>query len=241
MLGQPIPELRVKLYHATNSGKDFSTLIRFLKEGARSDIASGYGQGQGFYVWTTLKQALEHVDFQKDFNLLGFPMVLVFEEGVNPAEWDLDYEVCAKLVIAFISGHWKQFKSISDNAISFDDKGRFLIISKCQKRRWGRQIVLGFQFQSGSCGIGLARGGSEYSALDAERLSRIFNYFQEHFPKETKQFEESVFKKSAKKGIGLKYVGKKPLKLDDLMIKVDGKWIEGEEARRIARLNGVIF
>jgi hypothetical protein len=251
MLGQPIPEIRVKLYHATNSGKEFSTLISFLKYGARSDIAKGYGQGQGFYVWTTLKSALGHTTIQKapppNTSILldrsGYPMILIFDEILNPNDWDLDYETNAGLVVAFLFGHWKLFQSIPDNVISIE--GKYLLVSKCENNRLNPSYFwlgnISFKFSDGSSLNSIRPRDYVDDKEEGALLGKIFNYLQEHFPQDTEEFEKAIFKKMLKKRMGLKYVWNKPLKLANLMIEVDGKWLEGEEARSIARLNGVVF
>ncbi len=99
------------LYHVTSVGTNFKNLISFLKEGARSDISDGYGQGRGFYVWTTLRAAVNHSRFLFRNNKEGC-CILKFREEITAENWDLDYEINLSFCYSFFSSYWKLFKKI---------------------------------------------------------------------------------------------------------------------------------
>ncbi len=240
MKNQAIPEIPLTLYHSTYSKNNFETLISFLKKGVLPTMAKGYGQGEGFYVWTTMEKSLSHISFQKERHedYKGYPIIIVLNETVNPREWDLDYECNANIIIAFLYGHWDLFKSIPDTAIEVG--GKYLLISKCYKRAFPRIKNIVFEFLDGSYLSG--KDFKKNFGADTEEaalLGTIFNYFQNHFSSKTEKFELSVFMKLTKKGIALKYVGKKPLTVSSFMMEVDGKWLSESETRAFLELKGV--
>jgi hypothetical protein len=146
----------------------------------------------------------------------------------------------SNLIVAFILGHWRLFKQIPDDAIT-DKYGDHLLVSKCKKgllfRIGGRNISLVFGNRQGGT---IGTKSHDSGIVEAERLGKIFNYIQEHFPTETRQFEEAVFKKQTKKWFGLKYVGKTPLTITTFQISTDGRtFLSEEESKEIARINGV--
>lgn len=240
MKNQAIPQIPLTLYHPTYSKNNFETLISFLKKGVLPTIAKGYGQGEGFYVWTTMEKSLSHVSFQKERHrdYEGYPIIIILNEIVNTLEWDLDYEMNAGIVTAFLYGHWKLFKLIPDTAIYIG--GKYLLVSKCHKRSlpWLKNIF--FEFSDGT-----TLSGEDYKLKfgvdtnEAALLGKIFNYFQNHFSSATEKFELSAFMKLAKKGMALKYVGRKSLKVSSFMMEVNGKWLSEGETRAFVELQGI--
>lgn len=234
---QFVPHLKIKLYHTTYSRNNFETLLSFLKHGVQPKKAEGYGQGAGFYLWTTKELAIAHATFQKERHLdfSGFSIILTFNEKLNEDEWDLDYEVNSNLIVAFLRGHWKLFKTIPDTAIKRNNA--YLTVSKCEKNNFifAKNITLHFS------------DGHSFSTIDAKRkdsdideasvLGKIFNYLQENHPHLTKHFEKSAFKVMAKRGTAIKYVGSKPLKIDSFNIEINSKWLNYKKSKEFFELS----
>lgn len=166
MKAQLIPTEKLRVYHSTTSGINFETLLSFLKNGIRIDLAAGYGQGHGFYVWTKKDLALQHISFQREESkLAGYPIIINLEVIVNSINWDLDYEMNAKLIIAFIRGHWDLFKLIPDNAIRLDEDP--LIISQCKKHSFPSKVIV-FKFRNN-----LGTFSSRSRAVKSDSFSKI--------------------------------------------------------------------
>ncbi|MAG60333.1 hypothetical protein CL619_00960 [archaeon] len=87
MAFQFIPKHPYSLYHATCTGENNENLKIFVKEGINPSRALGHGQGTGFYMWTTRKQAIEHLRFIKRENKMkGYPMLVRVRADLNPKE-----------------------------------------------------------------------------------------------------------------------------------------------------------
>ena len=217
-------EVALDVFHTARLKSDFSNLKSFLKNGAYSNLAHGYGQGEGFYVWTTLDRAVYHSKFLKSIpnSPKSSYVIFKFQEIIDAENWDLDYEELALLVLSFISGHWGLFKKISDNFLSFIDKGKkhFILPSLSERVNLFNEIFYLRLFylkegekepkkedlKTGKLGIGNIR-----DTFTGALVGTIFNYLQKVYPKKTAKFEINVFKKLVKKGTAIKYVGKDPL------------------------------
>ncbi len=240
-------EVARDVYHTTKLEK----LKSFITKGADSTIAKGYGQGEGFYVWTTLKKAIIHSRFlRRSSNSDNVYVILKFHEIIDAKNWDLDYECNALFASAFVSGHWQLFKKIPDKLLSFNYDGReyFIIPSSSEKiKPFGpTSLFIRIRYQEkGSdkvnkydIGIGKTVRESE-SILSAAIIGTIFNYFQKTFSKKTTRFEINFFKKISKRGVAIKYVGKVPLKVKSYKLVVNDKLLSNKKCEKYLKEHNI--
>lgn len=113
------PSSSSELYHATLSGKNDEIVLSMI-DGIDSSRAQGFGQGQGFYLFTHRKEAVNHArglvsgrGFAKEVKVEGEPIIVVVDAPLTPENYDADYEVSAADFRRFLFVHkdW-----IRDNA-----------------------------------------------------------------------------------------------------------------------------
>ncbi len=219
----------VKLYHGSNTGIDDNVLKSFKEKGALSNIATGYGQGAGFYLYTEKskaeQQAKMRVNGGSGFTLAsgdrsGKPMVLSFDEVLDPKTFDLDYELQKGLVVQWIHDNYEVLKdkyAATENQTGL--KGKF------DKNPSAGMMSVGIRVQEGSQTLksedgtefevqGGARksiyAGSEGDVREGALLGQLMSRIQSGDPDLVQQFESSLFKHPL--GLALKYVGSSPLK-----------------------------
>jgi len=206
----------MKFYHAACTGPNLEILKSFVQVGIKTELATGHGQGKGFFVWTNRELAVKHaLEFLSDFKK-GYPLIITVEADVNPIDWDLDYEVHKNEILKFLYDNFELLKQIPDRAVIIDDQP--LIVSRCR---------LNPKFQTITFAIGtkvMSIGFSEGMIRDAAIVGPIFDYMQVKFPAETAKFETAIMKQELR---ALKYVGKSPPKIVGYDVLVDGKWING--------------
>ncbi|MEM4239962.1 MAG: hypothetical protein QXM31_02140 [Candidatus Woesearchaeota archaeon] len=228
-----LPRVSLSVYHATKTGEKLEVLKSFKKMGALPGLALGYGQGAGFYVFTRLDKANQHAkEFLKD--VPGLPLIIVINADINPKDWDLDYELSCNFAKRFL---WENFdtlfKKLSDDEIYVD--GKFVTVSKSRKHPEGFVIVRG----NSSRAFGIK--SAECTIRDGEILGPIFNKLQEKFPREVHAFEGDLFMRLAnKRGLVIKYVGKKPLPVYTYFVYYRGKWISAKQFESIPEINMLI-
>lgn len=94
----------VPLYHGTTTGPDNATLQSFKSQGIRPDMASGYGQGKGFYNYSDKLAAIQHANalasgdqgfrkFSSPTDHKVEPLVVSHKANLNPRDYELDKEV----------------------------------------------------------------------------------------------------------------------------------------------------
>lgn len=239
MRGQAIPEIKMKVYHATVTYKGKKWLKSFIINGADPTIAHGFGQGCGFYVWTRQDLATYHATNFKQPDKNEYPLILIFEENINPEEWDLDYEANVFFITAFIRGNWNLFKTIPDGEIKM--KENLLIPSESEKNDFMKSVTFWFRKPDGKrINTTTATKRDSYSIEDGAVLGKIFDYLQKKYPQKTQKFEESVFllaQKSPSRGFAIKYTGTKKLKVKNLLLKVGDKWLDKEDALKYSEEN----
>jgi TP901 family phage tail tape measure protein len=105
------------IWHGTTTGKNDSVLESFKKYGAKSDVSSGFGQGQGFYVYSDPTSAMVRaMELEGGANYLtaadpnGRPMALKFTELLDGKNWDLDYEFQNADIVNFIHANYDRVK-----------------------------------------------------------------------------------------------------------------------------------
>jgi hypothetical protein len=227
------PSINLDVFHATSTGANLENINSFLG-GVRTNIAQGYGQGQGFYVWTSKKLAFNHIEFIKE-NIKGYPLIITINANINPDDWDIDYEVNEISVMSFIYDHFELFKKIPDRAIMTETWG-YLLPSLCTtKVRSGTQQIIVFQFQREGSNATLSKGcwannpDPDTSIGMGELAGSLVNYMQKAFQGEIKTFELEFFKKNVFRGTAIKYVGSKTLPVKQMEAFVNGLWIDALE------------
>ncbi len=211
-------------YHATTTGERGEHLDSFLGSGARGDIAEGYGQGKGFYVWRGREKAVHHAikQIKTEEGRPGKLMLVRIRGNYNPRDWDIDYEVNAPLAKRFLYENFDKFKELDDFEMPGEVTGtsgvRKIIPKKSKK--FGTSLYI-----HGGIGVSMDdKGGfSEGDMRDGAYLSCIIQQMQRKFPELVRKFEEENLNKVH----ALKYVGRDPLKVEGIeVMEDDGTWKE---------------
>ena len=107
-----------KLYHGTSTGKNNENVEEFRRGGAKP-VGRGWGQGGGFYAWTSLSQAKGHAEgalrggFTTGAEHGGKPMVVVLQiPEIDFEDWDIDLETHGNDLIAFASRNIKSLQKL---------------------------------------------------------------------------------------------------------------------------------
>ena len=216
---------KIRLYHGSTTGTDDVSLKSFKEKGALADIAQGYGQGAGFYVFSgkeiAKKQAIDRskkglgsfTTFSGD--TAGKPMVLTFEEMLDPATWDLDYELNKGSIVKWLYDNYDTVKDVL--APQEGVAGIKGLISPGQDSTTGEYIMSkGLRAQSAKGDTQALYAGTSSNLAEGAILGQIMGRLQEANSEFVAQFENQFFKsKSLASGawddLALKYVGSTPL------------------------------
>ena len=220
---------KIKLYHGSNTGIDDNVLKSFKEKGALSNIATGYGQGAGFYLYTEKnkaeQQARMRVNGSNGFvttsgDTSGKPMVLSFDEILDPKTFDLDYEIQKGLVIQWMHDN---YDSLKDKYAASQDQTGFR--GKLNKNPAAGLMSSGIRIQEGpktaisedgteyvlpGRGIKSIYAGTEGDIREGELIGQLMARIKAGDPDLVNQFESKVFEKPL--GLAVKYVGQSPLK-----------------------------
>jgi hypothetical protein len=235
MKGQFIPKYPHTLFHSTSTGNNNKNIKSFLKRGISISDSRGHGQGRGFYLWTTRRQAIKHLkDLQKnkitssnDFE--GYMMIVKINAHLDPKKFDLDAEDNGYLIVRFLHDHFELFQQIEDNKYKIDDN--YLVPSRCKKYSSPDKIVFMFSKEKNSlkkksiC-IGANRNNS--SIREGMILGQIYSLMQKLFSRELFKFEVKCFEKFTTQGLALKYVSSDLLKVEAMYAYVNKKWIDAK-------------
>jgi len=215
---------KVNLYHGSTTGIDDNQLKKFKEQGALSNIAQGYGQGAGFYVWTDKLTAIKHADMRikaakEGINSImggdtgGKGMILEFQESLDPSLWDLDYEISKGPVIKWIADNYETLK---DKVAASEG-----IAGVTEVEKYDPKVAkeTGLLYGGANIMTQTATGSKKYIDADSagdiregEILGQIMNRLQSNDPSLVHSFENSFFgQQSFPKGSALKYVGSSPL------------------------------
>lgn len=238
---------KVKLYHGSNTGVDDATIKSFKEKGALSDIAKGYGQGAGLYVYSGKQKAKEQAQMRVGGGLGSFtsvsgdtsgkPMVVTFEEALNPATWDLDYELNKGSVVEWLVKNYDQLK---DKLVPTENLTGIKDVVKQDRSKGimsaGIRVQEGDQTMVSDTGEEMVvKGGARktiYSGTDSDLregqlVGQIMNRLQSHDPETVYGFENQFFKSpSLSSGewdnLALKYVGSTPLQPTNIETFAEG-------------------
>jgi hypothetical protein len=222
-LDVPKASKTMSLFHASNTGLENSILKSFQKEGGKSSIAKGYGQGQGLYTYTSREAAEKHARSIIKGNMLtgadarGKPMIVKFDETLDPSRFDLDYELNAGYVTKWLYDHFDDVQKILS-----DQKNPMLLERMMDPGAMGREAQKGIRTSVPTAIGGLdfleqrATGlaprkwiyGSQtdYTTRDGEILSRIMSAVGKRDPKLLAKFKEGFFETMPAES-AIKYTG----------------------------------
>ena len=234
----------VQLYHGSNTGVNDSVLKSFQENGALSNIAQGYGQGAGFYLWSDKESAKRQAQMRVKGGLGSFtavsgdtagkPMVLTFKEMLDPATWDLDYELNKGPVVNWL---YKNYDKIKDKVVpqrantetaSPGLTGIKDIISADSSKGI---MSNGIRVQSDSGSRLSVYAGTEANLREGEMLGQIMSRLQSSDPKMVGDFENEFFNSpSLSSGdwtnLALKYVGSSALRPTNIETFAKGGSVE---------------
>lgn len=228
---------KIKLYHGSNTGVDDNVLKNFKEKGALSDIAKGYGQGAGFFVYSGKEKAKEQAQMRVGGGLGSFtvvsgdtagkPMVLTFEEALDPATWDLDYELNKGSVVEWLVKNYDQLNdklAPTENLTGIknivkQDRSKGIMSSGIRVQEGDRTMVsdTGQEMTVKGGARRTIYSGTDSDIREGQLIGQIMSRLQAQDPKMVGDFENTFFKSpSLASGdwdnLALKYVGASPLK-----------------------------
>lgn len=223
-LDVPKASKTVSLFHASNTGLEDSILKSFQKEGGKSSIAGGYGQGKGLYAYTSREAAEKHARSIVKGNMLtgadvrGKPMIVKFDEALDPSKFDLDYELNAGYVTKWLYDHFDDVQKILS-----DQKNPMLLERMIDPGAMGREAQKGIRTSVSTTIAGTSDAieqratglsprkwiyGSQtdYTTRDGEILSKIMSAVGKRDPKLLVKFKEGFFETMPAES-AIKYTG----------------------------------
>lgn len=215
----------VELYHGSNTGADNSVLDSFLKNGIKSSIAQGHGQGEGFYVWSDKKSAIHHTKAISADSITtnakndGLPMIITVEAIPDPEKWDLDYETNKTSIVNWLHDNFEKLQPL----LKPEDKVQL-------RSKQNREVLNHRDEKVKSKGVSVsvetfktlyAQGNS--NVRDAEIIGTIINKLQQKDSQTVHKFEELLFA-NMKAGFALKYVGQETLRPKKIEIFKESQW-----------------
>ena len=216
----------VKLYHGSNSGPDDSVLNNFKENGILSNMASGYGQGSGFFMWSDKNSAVSHAKTLIDPNSNmttsaktgGRPMVVEATEVLNPKNWDLDYELQNKNVIDYIHANFDHLKplleksqgvDLGDGLKNFQFRNKIDEYVDPNDNTTMRKVQIGFNDDNKEVRRTLANTTGDLRT--GQVVGKLVQALRMGDPNVLDTFESDFFS-NLQPGTALKYVGSSPLK-----------------------------
>lgn len=225
-----------ELYHGTTSGNNNATLNSFLQNGVQPKSGSGYGQGDGFYVFSDFKTASSHALTLVSSNAMmavnaahaGEPMVVVIVGNLHPSEWDLDFELNKRKILAFLLDNYDKLKNSNFNRTNgefsirrkFDYPATWTPISGDIPARHGLQF-------KGATNRSMTDGpeGNDGDVGTGETLSAVFEKLKQGHSELTDAFETSFYANMGT-GVAVKYVGNHPLKVSRIYKFSEQQWMQ---------------
>ena len=252
-----IPDKRaaktVSLFHASNTGFEDSALKSFQTEGGKSGIAEGYGQGKGLYNFTSREAAEKHAqsimrgDVQTRADTRGKPMIVKFDEALDPSKFDLDYELNAGYVTKWLYDHYDDVQKILS-----DQKTPMLLQRRMDPGAIDREAQKGIRtsvpdgLEQTATGLPPRKwiygSQKDYSTLDGEILSKIMSAVGKRDPKLLSKFREGFFE-TMPPGSAIKYIGSDNLAPSniDVLSKARGGMIYASQGARGYQQGGVVY
>ena len=206
----------VEVFHGSNSGTNDSAIEKFKKNGVQNDIAQGYGQGAGFYVWSDLASAKTHATnivksvgpdaganpMSTGAETTGSKMVVTLKEILDPNTWDVDYELNKNKVVSWIAANSDQLKPLLAR-----EKGQFSLNNSMTKE--DNKSLVQVRDDSGEVGgprTAWIHNSGTANVAEGAYLGQLMNRLQAKDPSVVHPFEEEFFS-SMGPGVAIKYVG----------------------------------
>jgi len=218
------------VYHATSDDNSFEVVNSF-RNGIKTSLAQGYGQGSGFYVWTTKEAALNHIE--AGFTNKPYPVIISIQAKPNPKEWDIDYEVNYPSAALFLKNNIQILQELAKNK-GIQIEGVYLTNASYNEfigKDGNDYSSVGLEWSNGSTqGIGVGKDTFEESASiqDAKIVGSIINVIQQKYPDIVNAWEQRVLDFFLKNGqsTALKYIGQQDLHPSKIEIFVNNNWID---------------
>ena len=222
------------VFHGSNTGADNSVLQSFAN-GVRSNVAQGYGQGAGFYVWSDKQTAAKHAmniihddNMQTQARTDGLPMVVTIQATLTPEEWDLDYEANRNAILKWLHKNWESVKANLGDVLNTQRTRP--VNEPAMTTALGTNIPArqGFTFaKAGKNGTKGSIIGGEGDVGEGELLSLIMNHLQKNDPRVIHPFEELFFANLSPQ-VAIKYVGQKVLPTKQIDVFQNNQWVDAK-------------
>lgn len=237
-------------YHGTSTGANNEVLNSFKQHGAQA-VGSGWGQGGGFYVFNKLANAQNHALDRKsgEFNIktssAGNPMVVVVKaHDIDFANWDLDIERQSPSILGYASKNINKLNKLGavkispssqqylaqDKDSSDEDLYKPIDFSQIKKHSMG---TLSAELPTMTFGLTDPLHpiyDPDYDSAnvgDANNLAKFYYAHQDNLPERHKKLEAWFFNRAIQqnKEILLKYTGKEPLPVVQILIHNGQDWV----------------
>ena len=234
-----------EVYHGSNTGTNNSALQSFQARGIQPNIAQGYGQGAGFFVFSDKQTALNHTNsivnndnVQTQADTGGLPMIVTIEAILDPEQWDLDYEMNTNVILKWLHNNWATVKDQLADILNLS-KTKVINQPATQSSISPGQTYpaqQGFQFAPT---YGDYAGGNRRKTMtlqngrggdvgEGELMGQIMNKLQQKDPNVTRPFEEKFFANMGP-GVAIKYVGQQPLKPKKIEVLQNNQWVDAQQ------------
>ena len=215
----------VELYHGSNTGADNSSLNSFLKAGIKPSIAQGYGQGEGFYVWSDKKSAIHHTKAIAADSITtnakndGLPMIITVEAIADPEKWDLDYEHNKESIVDWLYDNFEKLQPLltPEDKVQLRSKRDMEVFNSRDEKVMSKGVAVSVE------SFKTLYAQSDSSIRDAKIIGTIINKLQQKEPHTVHKFEELLFA-NMKPGFALKYVGYETLTPKRIEVFRDNQW-----------------
>lgn len=189
-------EYPTELYHAT-----FKYHLNSIKKGIDPNRSTGFGQGNGFYVWVHKHDAVQHAIGLENGNFDDYKeeplkkgksyetMIVVIDEPIVPQNFDIDYEVFGLELHHFVDEYKKE------------------ILPRIPS--WKEKIGSDYSFYNRNDSK-ILDPNFYFEIDDALKISRFASLMKIHTPEMFEKFQEYLFANLLVKERGaLKYIGNK--------------------------------
>lgn len=215
------------LYHATITKSDLSNLHSFRGGiNSKKSIGMAASQGQGFYVFTSKKDALDRLrsesavssvggysSFSKERD--GYPLVVTLEvDEIDPLKFDIDSEISGNVFVALLHKNIELFKNLNiecDNIKYALDKNPS---RDAQILFWDLNTATApLKLKNAIYKVSIQMDSTDFSKGDADFLGKYIKCIGYNNPELLSKLEKEMFETAE----AIKYVGEeiiKPYKLE---------------------------
>lgn len=233
----------IDLYHGTTTGKDDKSFKSF-KQGIDPTLATGHGQGSGYYTFTDKETAKQHAQ-----SLVGFenrpktyiqhsgnPMVVNHKAVLNPRDYDLDREIQSEDIVKFmVSNRDLINKSLSTRPVTLSQMSDS-VVPETLYAMFPYKNSIGFwlddlrkpEFNPKTSNWTTIRLNTTDGGEDLNSFMGVLFKQQPEIGKLYKSFIRSIMKQTSRGNAShraFKYVGSERLQPDRLMVKSNDGWV----------------